>query len=432
MIHLLFMVFIASLAFVLILLSKRVLKPFASELNSRTAIIVFFFGLIFVCFIWGFFSKQKISHAENRNLEKWKPLKETRIIDIPGQIDTYVNDHFGLREKFINLYRYFQFNVFGQSISERVVKGRNSWLFNYHVIKLCHINKPLSKNEVMETRIIDQLKKMEVYLNKRSIKLVIIIMPAKPYIYPEYLPRWVNFNNNNRKTINNFKELVNAETNIPLLDLYNPLLQAKQTEVNNLFYKNDTHWNSVGAFYGWKNTLKFFSDEGISYKPIDFNDHEIKIYSHNGDLSGMLGVTLTDNSNGYFIKSDNVKNRVFLSKSASEVLYNKKDNINWQKLSVSFKNENESKTDIPLIFGDSFFLASAFSWSIPFDKYYSAHYNETNNCLPFIMRNHNDQNIVILSFVDREFTAFVNGLAQWDPDKQIDYNGYGWEQKLPY
>ena len=160
--YLLFMVFIASLATALIFLFRNILNPFILGFNARFAIIVFFVGLIFSCLIFGFVAKQNISLAENRNLEKWKPLKETSFVNIPRQIDAYVNDHFGFRDQFITIYRYFQLNIFGQSLSERVVKGRNGWLFHDKSIKVCYVENPLSKDEIEKTQLVEQIGRAHV------------------------------------------------------------------------------------------------------------------------------------------------------------------------------------------------------------------------------------------------------------------------------
>ncbi|HKM92320.1 MAG TPA: hypothetical protein VJY41_01575 [Prolixibacteraceae bacterium] len=432
MMYLLFMIFIASLATALIFLFRNILKPFILGFNARFAIIVFFVGLIFSCLIFGFVAKQNTSLAENRNLEKWKPLKETSFVNIPRQIDAYVNDHFGFRDQFITIYRYFQLNIFGQSLSERVVKGRNGWLFYDKSIKVCYVDKPLSKDEIENTQLIEQLKKLEIYLNNRGIKLIILVMPSKPFVCTEYLPLWVNTDNNSRKTIDDFTELINTKTNIPLLDLFDSIMEAKHTDSNNFYYKNDTHWNTVGSYYAWKSTLRFFDDLGVSYNPIDFNDYVIKEDPFNGDLCRMLGNTIIDNSMGYFLKPNRVKKRIFLTKETGEKLNLKTGENLIRELSVSFKNVNTSKTTIPIIIADSYFLGSAFTKNIPFDKYYSMRYFEIAEGLPFLLQNQNDRDVVILSFVDRSFSDFSKSIMRWNSSKESEYNGYGWEQKLAY
>lgn len=432
MMYLLYMLTTSLVVFVLILLFKKVLKPFLLGFNSRMVIIVFFFGLLFACFIGGFFSKQNTSQAENRNLAKWKPLKKTDIINVPRQIDVYVNDHFGFRDKFIGIYRYFQLNFLGQSLTEKVTIGRNNWLFYTKAIQVCYEEKSLTKNEIQQTQLVKKLKDLELDLKERGIKLVILIMPSKPYIHTEYLPLWVDISKNKRSTIDNFVELIKGETSIPILDLFDTLLEAKKIENNNLYYSNDSHWNSVGAYYAWKKVLSFFNENGITHHSIDFNDYIQKPDPFKGGLSGIMGNVIIDNNTGYFLKTKKVKNRIYLCPQASKK-YNIRNGKNLKReLSVSYKNIEKAETTIPIIIADSYFMGSAFTRDIPFDKYYSMHYHEIANGLPFLLQNQNDQEVVILSFVDRGFVGLLKGFESWNSNKQTNYKGPTWKQPLPY
>ena len=415
--YLLYILTTSFVVFVLALLIKKVLKPFSSGLNSRMVIILFFFGLLFTCFIGGFFSKQDTSQAENRNLAKWKPIKKSELLNIPRQVDEYVYD---------------QINVFEQSLSERVSIGRNDWLFYTKAIEVCYEEKPLTEIEIQQTQLIQKLKHLELNLKERGIELVILIMPSKPFIYPEYLPLWVDINKSSRSTIDNFVGLIESETSIPILDLFDTLLEAKKSEENKLFYFNDSHWNSVGAYYAWKRIIGFFDENGIIHHPIDFSDFIQKPDPHMGDFCGMSGKMASDDNIGYFLKTKQVKSRIYLSPEAGKALNIRNgENLN-RELSVSYKNLEESETTIPIIIGDSFFMGSAFTRDIPFDKYYSMHYHEVANGLPFLLQNQNDQEVVILSFVDRGFVGLLKGFESWDLNKQTNYKGPTWKQQLPY
>ena len=64
--------------------------------------------------------------------------------------------------------------------------------------------------------------------------------------------------------------------------------------------KNDSHWNSLGAYYAYKNIIEKLSSTGSNItKPLKIEDFELEFNRdyRKGDLLNMLGV---DNRKGYF------------------------------------------------------------------------------------------------------------------------------------
>lgn len=83
----------------------------------------------------------------------------------------------------------------------------------------------------------------DAYLAGKGVKVFrIMIGPNKGSIYPEHMPSWA------RPALSNPTDALLAEAGQEhFIDLRPPLLAARDTNGENLYYKTDTHWNALGA-----------------------------------------------------------------------------------------------------------------------------------------------------------------------------------------
>jgi alginate O-acetyltransferase complex protein AlgJ len=419
--YILYTLFITTLLLSLIVLFIKIVIPLFKHNDTVNILPSFFFILLFLGFIFTFFNVQSISKNENRSLAKWSSFKYNEILEAPQKIDTYVNDHFGLRNEFIGIYRYIQFYIFNKSVSKEVVLGSDEWFFSRDVIFQDFLKPSLTIDDLKSSGLIKKLNALNTYLKEREIKLVIIVNPSKAYIYPEFLPKWIDTEKYGRTTINNFVKLINEDTNIPIIDLYNELIDIKSKEQNILYFKTDTHWNGVGAYYAANSISSFLRKQKIEILENDFNRVKEQKDIFIGDLSRSLGIQKYDNCNSYLIKTPKlVKNEI--SNNTLKTLGIKVNSSPWKRITVH-NNEyhNPKKTDIPLIIADSYILSSRYTNNIPFNKYYSMHFEYISKGLNPLLENQKEINVVILSFVDRlfnnnhvPFDDFTESILKWD------------------
>jgi len=133
---------------------------------------------------------------------------------------------------------------------QQVIVGRDGWLYlgDEHaeirsvarrgqtpddVARGCEI---AAASEVWEAR----LKQSGV----RSYRF--IIAPDKGTIYPEHLPDWAR-----PQEASALDALAGCAGNGSFLDLRETLLRAREEAAEPLYYRTDTHWNSLGAGYAF-------------------------------------------------------------------------------------------------------------------------------------------------------------------------------------
>jgi hypothetical protein len=129
---------------------------------------------------------------------------------------------------------------------EQVIIGRDDWLYlgdGYERTLSVDRRTPTEAEIALAKRIGAATKAWERYLKNNGVQLFrIMVAPNKGSIYPEYLPLWA------RPVSPNVTDALLAEVGRGnYIDLRGSLIAAKADNPEALYYKTDTHWNSLGA-----------------------------------------------------------------------------------------------------------------------------------------------------------------------------------------
>lgn len=129
---------------------------------------------------------------------------------------------------------------------KQVIVGRDGWLFlgdQYDETRTIDRRPPSKADFVLGQRIGSATEAWDAYLSSKGVKLFrVMIGPNKGTIYPEYLPFWA------KPSIPNATDALLAGTRAAhYVDVRGALLAAKTNHSAALYYKTDTHWNSLGA-----------------------------------------------------------------------------------------------------------------------------------------------------------------------------------------
>lgn len=129
---------------------------------------------------------------------------------------------------------------------KRVIIGRDGWIFlgdQYEQTRTVDRRPPSKADFVVGQEIGSATEAWNAYLSSKGVKLFrVMIGPNKGTIYPEYLPFWA------KPSIPNATDALIAGTGAAhYVDLRGALLAAKANQPEALYYKTDTHWNSLGA-----------------------------------------------------------------------------------------------------------------------------------------------------------------------------------------
>ena len=261
-------IIIAILGYLLSYKLTSYLADFKTEKKYSRIDIVFLAVCTVIMFLpMSHISDAKKSDTENRNLAVWKPF-----INKKGQInynfgrdyDKWFSDRFNLR----NLLLKFNAKFVLDKNQPDVVIGKDDWLFYKGENGVRNfLNLDLFTDDELKY-IANYLVSVDEYCKQRNKRFYFFIGPDKNKIYGEYYPDYI------KQTIPNSKsramQLINylhKHTDIKVIYPYNELYQAKE-KGELLYWKNDTHWNSLGGYVGYKALTDALINDGVDIEPV--------------------------------------------------------------------------------------------------------------------------------------------------------------------
>ena len=176
--------------------------------------------------------------TENRLLAPIPELFKNGSFNLSAPIETeeYFRDHFAGRTQMIDAYSRLVGSLFTVSANDRVIMGRDGFLFFHETIGDYDGSAALSDFEM--EGLIRELIEIKQAAQLREQLLLIAVAPNKNTLYGEYMPQ--RYAKTNEPT--NLDRLLAVEE-LDFIDLHAALLGAGQT----VYYKTDSHWNALGA-----------------------------------------------------------------------------------------------------------------------------------------------------------------------------------------
>ncbi|WP_394974396.1 hypothetical protein [uncultured Croceitalea sp.] len=229
------------------------------------------------------------SNLEKRELSKWPSMGS--LIEFPKKFETYYNDNFGLRPQMIALAGQIKTNIFRSSPKPELAQfGHDNFLFynalEDEVYASYTNNNRISANDLASYYRMFRARKDS--LAKKNIKYIKGFWPNKHTIYKGKLPASMT------KQIVGTKSLADQIITYfntkeeQFFDVRKPLLEQAKDKL--LYRKFDTHWNSDGAYIGYK----AFCEQTSSILGLTpFHKDKFNIIYKNvrsGDLTKQMGV----------------------------------------------------------------------------------------------------------------------------------------------
>ncbi len=224
---------------------------------------------------------------EKRALAVWPSLGQlartpTRFA---GEFEKAFVDRFGGRDALIALHHAALVSIFGVSPVPDVILGREGWLFLAE-------DEPGVRNrsgepDYLKSRARAVAKGIEyriAILGKQGIDYLLVVVPEKRSVYPEYFPHPNDLKNEER--------LASVLAALPpalrshVLDLRPALLDGRKDR--QVFFRTDTHWNMNGAWIGYEQILSYLRHDPAQIARPPWPS-EIANGMTSGDLARMLG-----------------------------------------------------------------------------------------------------------------------------------------------
>lgn len=330
--------------------------------NSNIIIIIIFFIMILVPPILFNFVREKIpvDTSENRKLAEKPEFELENIKTYPSDYENYYNDNLPFRSIIRNAWTNFNFYILNECTTTQVLVGKNdgekalTWLFyqddseSTNPVKEAQGIETFSDEELLEISTCMDINIEE--LKNKGIDLYYALIPNKENLYKEKLPNNIIIYEEETRTeklINYIEEKTDIKN---VMYLKSALENAKKE--NQVYFRQDTHWNNFGAFIGFKEIVNRIDNTYQNF------EHNIKVLGNNKkieqDLSKMSGI------------KDMLEDTEITVEFLEDVKY-EEEVINTDNKIVITKCENAKIDKTLMIVGDSFRVAM-----IPyFSKIYS-------------------------------------------------------------
>lgn len=194
-----------------------------------------FLVFLIVAFAFNLFSKdKKYSESENRMLAQKPVFSMANLTSgkYMKDMEDYVTDQFFIRDKWINL-KVLEDLALGKKESNGVYIGKKDYLMEI----------PTAPNQKALDNNLDAISNFSA--SHPDINTVMTLIPNAAYIYDHLIPR----NAPVRDQEKDIKYVMNAvSTSLNFVDLTKTMSSHKE---ENIYYKTDHHWTTLGARYAF-------------------------------------------------------------------------------------------------------------------------------------------------------------------------------------
>lgn len=177
--------------------------------------------------------------------------------------EAYFGDHFGLRKLLIGGYRLLSFHLLRTTVNPAVVVGQAAggerWLYYHGSAAKDGIGlegqlggAPLLPAELAGIAV--NLQQQAKLLADHGVELLVVAVPDKQTIYPEYLPARFQPKPGARSRLDQVSEVAYHVLGARYLDLRASLLQGKSETL--MYFPQDTHWTPAAAFIAYGKVME--------------------------------------------------------------------------------------------------------------------------------------------------------------------------------
>jgi len=142
--------------------------------------------------------------------------------------------------------------------------GSGEWYFlgdGHNSTLSSHRSGATVYDELRARQVLDAYRSWDAWFRAHGVRCFrVMICPDKPTIYPEFLPRWALKTNDHSMPM----DLLLREGSPVATSPREGLLKTKKTAKEDLYYRTDTHWNSRGAWVGYKSFFDGIQGSGFS------------------------------------------------------------------------------------------------------------------------------------------------------------------------
>lgn len=284
-------------------------------------IIIVWLSLVILNFI---VPKKTFSEQENRNLSKVPKFSMEKLVsgEYSKDLDTYINDHFIFRNKWIKLKAITELAL-GKNEVNGVYIGKEGYLFE----KIDVTIKSLENIKIAQERINNLAKNLQVPVN-------FILVPNSIYINNKKLP-------SSAETYNQEELIKTMYTGMPYTKNINVVDILKENKDKYIYYKTDHHTTSYGAYLVYEEFCKQTNKQYLSldkFEEIEVSNQFLGTFDSKAQIPNQIPDTINIYKNNI---NSNIQ-EVIYDNETTKSIYNEEYLYKKDKYSY-FLNGNNAK-----------------------------------------------------------------------------------------
>lgn len=231
------------------------------------------------------------------------PTNKAALLAWPAKFEAFFNDHFGCRSELIAVRRSIDFWAFRRSPTPDVLIGSSNWLFFTGDQSIEDYVGDNAVSNYLLAKWGDELQRRHEWMKAHGIAYFFVVTPNKQTIYPEFMPTALV-----RGRLSRRERIIGAldasGRSALLYDLTPSIAAIKRNSTQVLYHPLDSHWNDLGAYWGYHYLAGDIRKMGASLiHPLDIPIRDFpKLFSRWGDLASMMGF-----SHGYPFQVEDIQ-----------------------------------------------------------------------------------------------------------------------------
>lgn len=303
-----------------------------------------------------------------------------------------LSENYLWRKTLIEKFQGFKYQM-GDRVYASSVVGKDGWLFFTENLSLQNYQRidPLNVSNIK--KLVNVLNQIDDKVSEYGGTFIVVVPPDKTTIYPQYMPEEIPVVGD-VTSLDRLIERINKFSDIQIIDLRPVLIRASET--SQVYYKTDTHWNCMGAFYSYEEILSILKNSRPALRVHTLEDFTVTSREGVLDLADITSINVTEG--------------LMSAKPNFDVTITTLPDSQWEYISESLKVSINSEKDLPnlMVFHDSFYNACLSTFmETSFGVTISVPYNEVNLEQILEMIEAERPQVVMIEFVERFMDYFL-------------------------
>lgn len=240
-----------------------------------TIVFIIFLSLSFIGLFFGITSPE--DNTEWRRLAEFPKINsDMKLNEFPKKFELFFNDNFGFRNILLIINATIGFELFKKSPVAAVIRTDKGWYFHNEARFMAPGYKMYYDHIIFSDKQLSAIGNIflseKKWLDQQNIPYLFVIVPDKEVLYPEFYPypKFINA----QIQLSQILSILNKQ-GVPTLYLGPQIMEAKKSTDKTLFYRQDAHWNSLGAFYGYQALMQKLKEYFPGIESLQLSDFNI-------------------------------------------------------------------------------------------------------------------------------------------------------------